>query len=179
MPSFPDLPEPLSDGVVELRLAKEWDIPDILIAHQDDPDLYKRLGLFQPPSGAELGRRSDYEPAHRAAGTGERLTIVEPGHDTCRGQLDVYRVNWDERSAELGVWLAPRVRGRGWAPRALRLAAAWLFGACGLQRLTVLTDSDNQPMLAAAHTAGFTEQGQPPGRVSLTLVRPLRAPPTA
>lgn len=171
MPSFPDLPEPLGDGVVELRLSKEWDIPDILIAHQDDPDLYKRLGLFRPPSGAELGRRSEYEPAQRAAGTGVRLTIVDPGGDTCRGQLEVYNVDWDERAAELGIWLAPQVRGRGWAPRGLRLASGWLFDTCGLRRLMMLTEPDNQPLLAAAHAAGFTESQPTPDRVSLTLSR--------
>jgi RimJ/RimL family protein N-acetyltransferase len=156
MPSFPELLEPLGDGVIELRLAREWDIPDILVAHQDDPELYRRLGLDRPPSGAELGRRSEAEPALRAAGTGVRMTILESGKETCRGQIDVYRVDWDEGSAEIGLWLAPQVRGRGWAPRALRLAAAWLFGACALQRLALVTDPDNQPMLRAALSAGFT-----------------------
>ncbi|HWD85482.1 MAG TPA: GNAT family protein [Solirubrobacteraceae bacterium] len=179
MPSFPELLETLTDGVIEVRLAKEWDIPDILIAHQDDPGLYRRLGLDRPPSGAELGRRSEAEPAHRAAGTEARLTILESGEETCRGQIDVYRVDWDERLAEIGIWLASQVRGRGWAPRALRLTAEWLFGVCGLQRLTLLTEADNEPMIRAARSAGFTGPEPRSGRVSLTLVRPLPAPPTA
>jgi RimJ/RimL family protein N-acetyltransferase len=179
MPSFPELLQPLSDGVIEVRLAKEWDIPDILIAHQDDPQLYRRLGLDRSPSGAELGRRSEHEPRQRATGNEVRLTVVEPGNDICRGQLDVYRVNWEARSAELGIWLAPQVRGRGWAPRVLRLAAEWLFSGCRLERLCLLTDPDNAPMLAAAIVAGFTQHEQDGDLVSLTLVRPLPAPPTA
>ncbi len=181
MPSFPELLEPLSDGVVELRPASDWDIPDVLIAHQDDPELYKRLGLNRPPSGAELGRRAEAEPELRAKGIEVRLTILELGRETCRGQIDIYRVNWDERSAEIGIWLAPQVRGRGWAPRALRLTAAWLFGACGLERLTLSTDNDNQPMIQAARAAGFVEADERPAPdgISLTLARPLPAPPTA
>jgi RimJ/RimL family protein N-acetyltransferase len=181
MPSFPEVLEPLSDSVIAVRLAKEWDIPDILIAHQDDPGLYRRLGLDRPPSGAELGRRSEAEPAHRATGTEVRLTILEPGQETCRGQIDVYRVNWDERSAEIGIWLAPQVRGRGWAPRALRLTAGWLFGACTLERLMLFTDPDNESMIQAARAAGFIDADEPPtpDGVSLTLARPLPAPPTA
>ena len=27
-----------------------------------------------------------------------RLTIVDPGGETCRGQLEVYNVDWDERA---------------------------------------------------------------------------------
>lgn len=206
MPSFPELTEPLSDGVIELRLASEWDIPDILIAHQDDRELYRRLGLARPPSGAELGRRAEHEPAERATGTRLRLTIVEPGDRTCRGQLDVHRVDWAERSAELGIWLAPQVRGRGWATRALRLGAGWLVEICGLRRLTVRADPANQPMVAAARAAGFSataplagaappagaplpttataptgadEADRPGHRVSLTLVRPPLGPPRA
>lgn len=197
MPSFPTLGEPLSDGVIELRLAKEWDIPDILIAHQDDPQLYRRLGMRRPPSGAELGRRSELEPTERAAGTGVRLTILDPGDDTCRGQLEVHDVRWAEGQAELDLWVAPQHRGRGLGTRALRLATDWLLGTCGLERVTLLAEPDNAPLLAAARAAGFatdkeagspTEEGgspasgeeeRPPGRVSLARARRPLAPPTA
>ena len=57
MPAFPELTEPLHGERVALRYAAERDIPEILIAHQDDPELHVRLGLVRPPSGAELGRR--------------------------------------------------------------------------------------------------------------------------
>ena len=179
MPSFPELSEPLTDGVIALRVASEWDIPDILIAHQDDPGLHRRLGMDRPPSGAELGRRSEREPGERAAGTGVRLTIVEPGGRTCRGQLDVHHVDWAARSGELSIWLAPGVRGRGWAARALRLGAAWLLGVAGLERLTMTTDRQNPAMVRAARKAGFTEAGGAPEAISLTLVRRPPAPPTA
>jgi RimJ/RimL family protein N-acetyltransferase len=169
MPSFPPLEKRLSDGVVELRPAAEWDIPDVLIAHQDDPDLYRRLGLLRPPSGAELGRRSEAEPAERAAGRALALTVVEPGEDTCRGQIDVHHIDWDGGQAELGIWLAPQLRGQGLAPRALRLAAAWLFEACGLRRLVVCTEPDNRAMLGAARAAGFTADEHSPASVSLSL----------
>jgi RimJ/RimL family protein N-acetyltransferase len=169
MPAFPALENRLSDGVVELRLAKEWDIPDVLIAHQDDPTLYRRLGLVRPPSGAELGRRSEAEPGERAAGRTLCLTVVEPGDDTCRGQIDVHHLDWDQGCAELGIWLAPQFRGRGLAPQALRLAAAWLFEGCGLRRLTVRTEPDNRPMIGAARAAGFREEEPRQGSACLSL----------
>jgi RimJ/RimL family protein N-acetyltransferase len=159
MPSFPDLVAPLRSERVALRFGSERDIPEILIAHQDDPELYLRLGLERPPSGAQLGRREEAAPAERAAGRGVRLTILEPGSDTCRGQIDVHHVEWEHQRAELGLWLAPAVRGRGLAPDALRLAAGWLFDPCGLLRLEMFTETDNAAMVAAAERAGFEREG--------------------
>jgi RimJ/RimL family protein N-acetyltransferase len=149
----------LSDGRVTLRPAAERDIPEILIAHQDDPELYVLLGMERPPSGAELGRRMEEAPGRIAAGTGVTLTIVEPGSDVCLGEVNSHHIYWDHARAELGIWLAPAARGRGLGLGALRLAATWLFETCGLERLQVLTDPGNEAMLAVARAAGFVEEG--------------------
>ena len=159
MPSIPRLEQPLRGEHVGLRLAAERDIPEILIAHQVDPELYARLGLQRPPSGAELGRQMELAEREREDGVRVRLTIVEPGSDECRGRISVHSIDWESGRAELGMWLAPRARGRGLAPAALRLVAQWLFGGCGLERVELLTEPDNEPMLRAARAAGFAEQG--------------------
>jgi RimJ/RimL family protein N-acetyltransferase len=177
MPSFPDPPDPFSDGTVALRLAAERDIPEILIAHQDDPHLYERLGLERPPSGAELGRRFEQAAAEQAAGEHLSLTILEPGSDVCRGQILTGTMEWRHARAELGIWLAPQVRGRGLAPRALGLTARWMLISCGLERIQIVTEPDNQPMLATARAAGFSEEGllraytrERGGRVDCTIL---------
>jgi RimJ/RimL family protein N-acetyltransferase len=159
MPSFPDLAEPLCDGVAALRLASERDIPEILIAYQDDPGLHALMGEERPPSAAELGRLAERMDADRTAGRGLTLTILEPGSDACRGQLHVEQVDWGNRRAELGIWLAPQLRGRGMGRRALRLAGAWLLRGCGFERLQTLSEAGNQAMIAAARAAGFVEEG--------------------
>jgi RimJ/RimL family protein N-acetyltransferase len=159
LPSIPGLEQPLIGERVGLRLAAERDIPEILIAHQDDPELYARLGLSRPPSGAELGRQIETAERDREAGIRLRLTIVEPGSDRCRGRISVHSVDWEVRTAELGIWLAPQARGRGLARDSLRLAAVWLFERCDLETVQLLTEPDNEPMLRAARAAGFAEQG--------------------
>jgi RimJ/RimL family protein N-acetyltransferase len=159
MPSFPDFDEPLSGQEVQLRLAAERDIPEILIAHQDDPLLAARLGLARPPSGAELGRRTEEAAAERAEGSGVYLTILRPGSDECRGQLDVHDVDWDHRRAQLGIWVAPGERGQGLARGALAVVGAWLLQACGLMRVDLLTEPDNQALIRAAEAAGFRPEG--------------------
>jgi RimJ/RimL family protein N-acetyltransferase len=159
MPSLPFLDPPVADRRVALRDAAERDIPEILIAHQDDPQLYARLGLERPPSGAELGRQIEEAGIEHQTGTRARLTIVEPPSDDFRGRVLVRNVDWENARAELGVWVVPEARGHGLARAALRLAARWLFDSCGLARLELLTEPDNQPMLRAAAAAGFGHEG--------------------
>ena len=159
MPAIPPLPEPLSDGVVGLRFSSERDIPEILIAYQDDPRLHVRLGKRRPPSGAELGQEFEAAAAKRAEGAWASLAIVEPPHDECCGEVTVQAIDWDHARASVGIWVAPGARGRGLARRALRLAARWLFDACRLERIDLLTDPDNEPMLRAARAAGFVREG--------------------
>ncbi len=159
MPGFPHLRSALSDGSVTVRLAAERDIPEVLIAYQDDPDLHLRMGSERPPSGAELGRLAEQADADRAAGRGVSLTILEPGSDTCRGQIRVHQVDWENARAELAIWIAPRWRGRGVARAALTLVAIWLLRDCGLVRVQVMTATDNDGMLAAARGAGFSYEG--------------------
>jgi RimJ/RimL family protein N-acetyltransferase len=159
MPTIPGLAEPLSDGTVALRLAAERDIPEVLIAYQDDPHMHERLGEQRPPSGAQLGRRAEQAEVDRIAGRSVTLTIVTAGSDDCVGEIRVHPVEWIHARGELGIWLAPQLRRRGLAPRALKLAAQWLFDSCGLERLQILTEPANERMVAAARAAGFVDEG--------------------
>jgi RimJ/RimL family protein N-acetyltransferase len=159
MPEIPDLARPLGDGDVRLRLAAEWDIPDILIAYQDDPHLHEHLGQDRPPSGAQLGSAAERYDDDRLAGTSVELTILDGASDDCRGRVTVSHFNWDEQTASVGIWVAPKLRGRGVARRALTLVARWLFEICGLERLQLLTEPDNEPMLHCARAAGFKQEG--------------------
>ena len=157
--SLPYLEKPLIAEQVVVRDAAERDIPEILIAYQDDPELHQRMGEDQPPSGAELGARTEHERADRALGTHATLTILEPGSDVCRGQIYVHHIDWEHARAELGIWLVPQARGRGLGRAALRLVAAWLSHDSGFQRVDILTAPDNLAMVRSAEAAGFLFEG--------------------
>jgi RimJ/RimL family protein N-acetyltransferase len=164
MPSFPDLGPPLRGPIAQLRLVAERDIPEILIAHQDDPRLHQALQLERPPSGAQLGRRVEHEAGERAAGAGVWLTILDGvgGGDSlgvCRGQVAVQDVDWDHLRAGLSIWVAPADRGRGLGAGALALAGAWLLGAGGMMRVELHAPPDNQALARAAAAAGFVAEG--------------------
>jgi [ribosomal protein S5]-alanine N-acetyltransferase len=159
VPGFPELDPPLANGEVTVRLGAERDIPEILIAYQDDPELHLRLGQDRPPSGAELGRRAERADADRVAGRGLTFTILEHGSDTCRGQIDVHGVDWDNARADLGIWMAPGSRRRGFASAGLEMVARWLLRESGLERVQVTTEADNERMIRCARAAGFTHEG--------------------
>jgi RimJ/RimL family protein N-acetyltransferase len=142
MPGIPQPPERLGDGLVELREIADWDIPEVLIAHQDDSDLHRRLGLAKPPSGAELGGEVERAPQERLAGSSIKLTIVEPGGNDCRGRLEVDNFDWEQGSAAMRVWVAPQVRGGAYEQHAVTLVADWLFSGSGLRRLEVNVDGE-------------------------------------
>ena len=159
MPSFPRFPEPLSGDGVQLRLAAERDIPEILIAHQDDPELFARLRMPRPPSGAELGRRTELADTERALGARLWLTILSPGSDVCRGQIDVLNAELHYGRTDLDIWVVPELRGRGLGSAALALVGRWLIGTAGLARVQLFIEPGNQPMLGAAANAGFAREG--------------------
>jgi ribosomal-protein-alanine N-acetyltransferase len=159
MPSFPELQEPLRSERAWLRFGTDRDIPEILIAYQDDPGLHVRLGLDRPPSGAELGRGFERARSERASGSSVRFTILLPGSDVCRGQVDVHKVDWDHRRAEVGIWVASGQRGQGLASAALALMARWLFETCAMARVEIFTAPGNLTMVGAAKRAGMREEG--------------------
>jgi RimJ/RimL family protein N-acetyltransferase len=145
---------PLVGELIELRPFAERDIPEILIAYQDDPQLHVRLGEDRPPTGAQLGRAAEQAESDRSAGRRLALTVVERGSDVCVGQLSVHSVRWEERCAELALWIALGVRRRGYGKQALMLGARWLFEASELARLKLRVDAANEPMLRTAAAAG-------------------------
>ncbi|MGH2876333.1 MAG: GNAT family N-acetyltransferase [Solirubrobacteraceae bacterium] len=162
MSRFPDLEQPLRGTVAEVRLAAERDIPEVLIAHQDDAELHVRLGMRRPPSASELGSRVEGSAIERRSGSGVWLTIVSPDvapPDRCSGQLDVIAVDWDHGRAELAVWVVPQQRGRGLASGALALVGRWLLSECGLSRVALAAPPDQEAILRAASRAGYEREG--------------------
>jgi ribosomal-protein-serine acetyltransferase len=153
MPELPSPEQPLRGERVTLRPYAERDIPEILIAHQDDPQLHRWLGAPRPPSGAELGRAAERADEDRRHGLRLALTITESGDDRCVGQVSLHSIDWAMGHGELALWLAPEARRRGYGREALVLAAGWLLER-GLRRIDLVIAADNEPMLRAAAAAG-------------------------
>jgi RimJ/RimL family protein N-acetyltransferase len=159
MAAIPAPTQPLTDGRVALRPTAERDIPEILLAYQDDRHLHERLGQLRPPSGADLGRAAEEAPSELAAGLRLRLTILEPGTDVCIGQVAIGQLDWHNLTGELVVWIAPGHRRRGYAAGAIGLGAGWAFERCGIARLALVIEPGNEAMRRAATRAGARCEG--------------------
>jgi ribosomal-protein-serine acetyltransferase len=64
-----------------------------------------------------------------------------------------------QRVCEIGVWLAPEVRGKGLITRASRVLIDWAIGVRGMVRVEWLCDPRNEASIATARRLGFTHEG--------------------
>ena len=151
-----DVPE-LTDGVVSLRTPRREDAEPIHAACQDPAII--RFTRVPFPYTLDHARSFVRNAAHELrTGTGVHLITA----DAVTGSLlGVCALTFDRfrRSAEIGYWVAPEFRGRGVAPRAVRLLAGWAFAERDCRRIQLLADARNRASQQVAAACGFTREG--------------------
>jgi ribosomal-protein-serine acetyltransferase len=85
------------------------------------------------------------------------LGIVVDG--TLGGTLGLHYLDWFDRSAEIGYWIASRWEGRGYVTRAARYMVEVAFGSVGLHRLVIRCALDNARSRSVAERLGFRPEG--------------------
>lgn len=157
--AFPD--PPLTDGVVTLRAYTDADVP-ALVEICRDPEV-PRWTLVPSPYG-ETEARDWIARVPDGLATGSRVTFaIADARDSAAllGSVGLQAIDWDVRAADIGYMLGPRARGRGFATRAVQLAAGWAFGTLGLERLELRTMEQNAASRAVAERAGFARVRAP------------------
>lgn len=167
-------PPILSDGFVTLR---RWSSDDagFMAAAFADPAIRRYNGVvdvdgYPGPLLSIAGAARDIETfaaSWRAfATTGRPTGVVFAITDALSGDLvgccgvD----NWStDRVAQIGYWLAPGARGRGFATRAAVLLTGWLF-ELGAARVFLTVVAGNEPSMAVARRAGFVHEATMPGQ---------------
>jgi RimJ/RimL family protein N-acetyltransferase len=156
------LPDPpLSDGVIALRRWTPADIPAIAEACQD-PEI-PRWTLVPSPY-TEADARAYLQRVESGWGDGVRATfaVVDAAADGAPlGSSGLQAIDWDQRVADIGYWVAAPARGRGVATRAVELLVEWAFGTLGLERVELRTNADNGRSQAVAARAGFSRSAGP------------------
>lgn len=156
-----ETPPVLSDGVVTLRHLRMEDRDDVVEGCRDP--LAVRFTTVPHPYGPQdatafLAEKSGDAQAWWANPT---WAITMPGEtgDRWGGTIDL-RPD-DLGGAEVGYMVAPWLRGRGAATRALRLACRWGFTTLGLQVVTWYAFTGNDASRAVADKVGFRVLGEP------------------
>ena len=115
-----------------------------------------RLAVAEaPPAAAGRG-------AVLAAGNGEATAGGVGGEAPPAGRLlgsvslDLYP---GRQAGEIGYWMAPGARRKGFAAAAVRLVTYWGFQVVGLERLEIMTYPGNAASQALAERAGFRREG--------------------
>jgi len=75
------------------------------------------------------------------------------------GTLGLHYLDWFDRSAEVGYWIASSLEGRGLVTRAVRGLVTVAFGSAGLHRLVIRCAVDNARSRRVAERLGFRVEG--------------------
>jgi RimJ/RimL family protein N-acetyltransferase len=130
------------------------DAAAIAAAYQADPEIPRRTGFSYRMTTAEAAAYiAERREAWKASANAAFGIFGESGR--LLGSISLLAIDWDNRTAEVGFWLAREARGSGIATRALRQLARWA-AELGLVRLTgtvELTNSASKRVLERAHFA--------------------------
>lgn len=154
-PAALDLPV-LSDGVVRLRPFAAEDA-DVLAVIWADPTIRARNGVPEPAVEAALRWVAD-RAARAAAGEAWEWAVVDAATGRLVGRRALKDVDWEHRRTVAACWIAPGSRGRQFAARSLRLAAAHAF-AQGIVRVQAECEADNLASIRSVTAAGMRHEG--------------------
>lgn len=158
--AIPDLPEGgLTDGVVTLRRLCAED-NDAHFAHRNLAEVWQRSVPPVAPDRAFTEQVCSYGAAEQwLHGTAAYMSIRDAQTDAYAGDFGVHVQMGPPGEVMLSYALGRQVRGRGFATRAVRLAAHWAITELGAKRVMAGTAPDNEASQAVLRRAGFTREG--------------------
>ncbi|MFC0529227.1 GNAT family N-acetyltransferase [Phytohabitans kaempferiae] len=160
-------PQPVlgAEGGLRLRRPEPRDFDAIVDACRD-PESVRWTTVPDPYDHAHAEDfATRVTPAKWASGKGAVYAIADPD-DAWAGSIDLTVSADDPLVAEVGYLAAPRVRGRGYTPAALRALCDWGFGSLGLARVVWRAHVGNVASRRAAEKAGFTIEGTQRGALN-------------
>ena len=148
---------PLTDGDIRLRAWEASDAPAVTAACRD-PEIPRWTVVPQDYTERHARQFIEGTAIDLASGRELALAIVD-GEDRLLGALGMSNFDWDDRSAEIGYWMAAEARGRGIGARATRMLAVWALTSLGMERVALLAHPENVASQRLAERAGFTREG--------------------
>lgn len=151
---------PLSDGVVTLRPWGEDGDVEAITAACNDRAIAEFLDMIPSPYTEDDAREFiGHCREGWAEGTVANFAITDAASGRVVGSVGVRWLEPDQGVAEVGYWVAPEVRGRGFCTRAVRLVSRWVIADCGMARLQLRADEQNTASRKVAENAGFAQEG--------------------
>lgn len=156
--------EPLPEVVLKterlmLRPYSGADAADVRLACNDP--ITRRWIPLPDPYDDEVARSWVTDRSHQArqAGNGAMFAVVARDSGRLVGGFGLRNVYERDKCGEIGYWVAPWARGRGYAPEATRRIARYGFDDLGLGRVELLIDPANRASHRVAAKSGFSAEG--------------------
>lgn len=150
--------EPLpSDDLVGLRHFRDDDVADIVAACNDAEIARWTAVIPSPYTEADarwwLAQHDSWRRERRA----HVFAIVGRGETRVSGSIAVESL--DAPPPQVGYWVAPWARRRGYASHALTIVSRWAFDQLGVDHLELVTKIGNERSERVARNAGFRRVG--------------------
>ncbi len=139
----------LEDDELLLRPPTDEDVPALTDALQD-PEIPRWTRVPSPYT-------EDHAQAWLASTGEDRFLIVERETGELLGGVGLRAP--EDGVAEIGYWVRREARGRGIAPRAVRLVSEWGLRERGLARISLMTEPANTASQRVAEKAGYRREG--------------------
>jgi len=139
---------------LRLRPFTADDVDDALRA-VDDPEIRRWLPWAD---GYDRDRAVDFCTREAHSDPESKVTWAIDSDDHLVGSIGLTRADWGNAKAEVGYWVAPWARRRGYAVEAVRGVAAYAY-SIGLHRVELLAAVDNTASRKVAERAGFVREG--------------------
>ncbi|WP_169806691.1 GNAT family N-acetyltransferase [Microtetraspora malaysiensis] len=142
---------------IVLRPFDRRDAFDVLAAVRDDPEIARWMPWA---AGYTLERAVEWctRHAHAPGLSGANFAIEPRDGGRFAGAVGVHRADRERGDVEVGYWISPWARRRGYAVEATRLVTAHLLDL-GFDRVQLVIATGNHASQAVAKRAGFAQEG--------------------
>lgn len=147
----------MNDDKISLRALEPTDL-DTLYRWENDANLWAVSDTSAPYSRQVLWSYLEQYTADIYQSRQLRLMIVD-GDGQAVGTVDFYHFDALNNRAEMGLYVAPELRGRGYGCAALRLALRYAEAHVGMRQVYVYIRTDNIGCLRLYEQAGFRTVG--------------------
>ena len=147
----------LSDGVVTLRAVEVTDVAALMM-WENDSSQWDTSCPAAPFSHRQMWEYASSYDGDIAASGGIRLMVTLQATGQSVGTIDLYDYNAMHRRASIGVFIAPGLRRKGYARRAVAIAVGYARHI-GLNQLTAEVAADNEASAKLMASCGFEARG--------------------
>lgn len=150
----------LIPGDPDLRPITLSDAPELFAIIQRDRDYLRRYQNWPDYMATMRDVRELIERANNRLrhDNGFDLTIRQQG--LIVGKVGLVYINWDNRTTEIGYWLAQSAQGQGLVTRSCKVLMRYAFARRGLENVLIRSAAANTRSRAVAERLGFTLHGK-------------------